>query len=253
MIANSPNRVLLITGGSRGIGAATAVLAAKHGYRVGVNYCENKDAALRIVSDIEQSGGMAVALKCDISEENQVVEMFDQLDETLGQVTALVNSAGILAPLTRVENVDAERIRRIFDVNVVGSFICAREAIKRMLKENGGMGGSIVNITSGAARLGAANDYVDYAASKAAIDTFTIGLAKEVAEQGIRVNAVRAGFIDTDMHKSVGGPKRFEQLKHTIPMARVGQPEEIAESIIWLLSDKASYCTGTILDVTGGR
>ena len=253
MSDSETNQVILVTGGSRGIGAATAILAARHGYAVAVNYQEREVDAQRVVNQIQNLGGQAVSLKCDVSQEAQVVDMFEKLDADVGRITALVNSAGILAPLTRVENFDADRIRRIFDVNVVGSFICAREAVRRMSARHGGSGGSIINITSGAARLGAANDYVDYAASKAAIDTFTIGLAKEVADDGIRVNAVRAGFIDTDMHESVGGPKRFEQLKHTIPLARVGNPEEVAEGIMWLLSDKASYCTGTILDVTGGR
>lgn len=246
-------KVLLITGGSRGIGAATAFLAAKQGYRVAVNYRERENHANRVVDQIKSDGGTAVAIQADVSDESQVAEMFDRLDDQLGVISALVNNAGILAPLARVQDVDAQRIRQLFDVNVVGSFICAREAIARMSTENGGTGGAIINLTSGAARLGAANDYVDYAASKAAIDTFTIGLAKEVASQGIRVNAVRAGFIKTDMHDSVGGSARFTQVKHTIPLERVGLPEEIAEAILWLLSDKSSYCTGTILDATGGR
>ncbi len=246
-------KVILITGGSRGIGAATAILAAENGYRVAVNYAAGKDRAEEVVASIRASGGEAVAVQADIADENQVVRMFNELDLRLGAINALVNNAGILAPLMRVENMNAQRIRRIFDVNVVGSFICARQAIRRMSTDHGGQGGSIINLTSGAARLGAANDYVDYAASKAAIDTFTIGLAKEVAEQGIRVNAVRAGFIKTEMHESVGGNRRFEQLRHTIPMGRVGLPEEIAEAILWLLSDRSSYCTGTILDATGGR
>ena len=253
MTSKGIEKTILITGGSRGIGAATAILAARHDYTVAINYVERENAAQQVVSRIENSGGKALALQCDVSQEEQVVNMFGKLDDSVGPIAALVNSAGVLAPLTRVEHFDAARIRRIFDVNVIGSFLCAREAIRRMSTNYGGNGGTIVNITSGAARIGAANDYVDYAASKAAIDTFTIGLAKEVASENIRVNAVRAGFIDTDMHESVGGPKRFEQLKHTIPLARVGSPEEVAEGIIWLLSENASYCTGTILDVTGGR
>ena len=246
-------KVVLITGGSRGIGAATAVLLAQHGYRVAVNYREKEGHAKRVVNKINSDGGAAIAIQADVSNESEVAEMFNQLDDRLGTISALVNNAGILAPLARVQDIDAHRIRKLFDINVVGSFVCAREAILRMSTENGGTGGTIINLTSGAARLGAANDYVDYAASKAAIDTFTIGLAKEVANQGIRVNAVRAGFIKTDMHDSVGGSKRFAQVKNTIPMERVGMPEEIAESIYWLLSDKSSYCTGTILDATGGR
>ena len=253
MSTNTDKNVILITGGSRGIGAATAVLAAKLGYSVALNYRENENSAINVVNQIESLGGSVIALRCDISNDEQVVDMFNQIDNSIGRLTALVNCAGILAPLSRVENIDAERIRKIFDVNVVGNFICAREAVRRMSTKHGGNGGSIVNISSGAARLGAPNDYVDYASSKAAIDTFTIGLAKEVAGENIRVNAVRAGFIDTDMHQSVGGSNRFEQLRHTIPLDRIGKPEEVAEGIMWLISDKASYCTGTILDVTGGR
>lgn len=246
-------KVILITGGSRGIGAATAKLAAQNGYRVAVNYVAHKRRAEEVVDQIRSAGGDAVTLQADVSDEKQVVQMFSQLDEHFGTIDALINNAGVLAPLSPVMNIDAQRIKRIFDVNVTGSFICAREAIQRMSTDHNGQGGSIINLTSGAARLGAANDYVDYAASKAAIDTFTIGLAKEVATQGIRVNAVRAGFIKTEMHQSVGGSERFEKLKHTIAMQRVGLPEEIAEAILWLLSDRSSYCTGTILDVTGGR
>ena len=246
-------KVILITGGSRGIGAATAKLAAQNGYRVAVNYVAHKRRAEEVVDQVRSAGGDAITLQADVSDEQQVMQMFSQLDEHFGTIDALVNNAGVLAPLSPVVNIDSQRIRRIFDVNVVGSFICAREAIRRMSTDHNGQGGSIINLTSGAARLGAANDYVDYAASKAAIDTFTVGLAKEVATQGIRVNAVRAGFIKTEMHQSVGGRERFECLKHTIAMQRVGLPEEIAEAILWLLSDRSSYCTGTILDVTGGR
>ena len=246
-------KVLLVTGASRGIGAATAHLAAREGYSVAVNYRERRDAAEEVVNRICADGGEAVAIQADVSIDSDIVHMFEEVDGRLGTISALVNNAGILAPLARVAEYDAERIRRIFDVNVTGAFLCAREAVRRMSTSSGGAGGSIINITSGAARLGAANDYVDYAASKAAIDTFTIGLAKEVASDGIRVNAVRAGFIKTQMHESVGGAERFEQLKHTIAMVRVGLPDEVAEAIVWLLSDKASYCTGTILDVTGGR
>ncbi|MDE0309184.1 MAG: SDR family oxidoreductase [Acidiferrobacterales bacterium] len=253
MTSKEIDQVILITGGSRGIGAATAIAAAQHNYTVVINYAEREDAARRVVSQIENSGGRAHALQCDVSQETQVVDMFRKLDDTVGQIAALVNNAGILAPLSRVEHLDSVRIRRIFDVNVVGTFLCSREAVRRMSTNRGGNGGSIINISSGAARLGAANDYVDYAASKAAIDTFTIGLAKEVAGEGIRVNAVRPGFIDTDMHDSVGGSKRFEQIRHMIPLSRVGSAEEVAAGIIWLLSEKASYSTGTILDITGGR
>lgn len=247
------SKILLVTGGSRGIGAATAILAAQQGYNVTVNYCENRDSAMNVVDQIQQLGRQAVAIQADVSKEDQVVRMFEQTDTELGRLSVLVNNAGILAPLSRVENFDVNRIQRIFEVNVIGTFLCAREAIPRMSTQNGGKGGSIINITSGAARLGAANEYVDYAASKGAIDTFTIGLAKELARDQIRVNAVRAGFINTEMHDSVGGSARFSQLKHTIAMERVGQPREIAQAILWLVSNQASYCTGTILDVTGGR
>ncbi len=247
------SKVILVTGGSRGIGAATAIKAAANGFSVVVNYATHRDRAEAVVAEIQAAGGIALAAQADVADERQVARMFGEIDSRLGTLDALVNNAGILAPLTRVESMNAQRIRRIFDVNVVGPFICSREAIHRMSTAHGGRGGSIINLTSGAARIGAANDYVDYAASKAAIDTLTIGLAKEVAEQGIRVNAVRAGFIQTEMHDSVGGETRFAQLKDTIAMQRVGQPEEIAEAILWLLSDKSSYCTGTILDATGGR
>ncbi len=242
---------MLITGGSRGIGAATALQAAKRGYSVAVNYNKHKRRADSIVESINRSGGNAIAYQADVSNENDVIAMFDQVDTQMGPITALVNSAGILAPLAQVIDIDIARLKRIFEVNVFGTIICAREAVKRM--SCNGSGGAIVNISSGAARLGAPNDYVDYAASKAAVDTFTIGLAKEVASDGIRVNGVRPGFIDTEMHNSVGGKERFEQVKHTIAMGRVGTGEEIAEAILWLLSDQASYCTGTIVDVTGGR
>ena len=247
------SQVILITGSSRGIGAATALSAAKMGYRVAVNYNHHSNRANSVVESIRHCGGDAIAIKADICDENQIVEMFEILDRKMGTLSALVNNAGVLAPLARVEDFDAGRMKRIFETNVIGSFLCAREAINRMSTRKGGSGGSIINLSSGAARLGAAHDYVDYAASKAAIDTFTIGLAKEVADDGIRVNAVRAGFIQTEMHNSVGGKKRFEAVKNTVAMKRVGQPEEVAEAIVWLLSEKSSYCTGTILDVTGGR
>ncbi len=244
---------ILITGGGRGIGAATALLAAENGYRVAVNYVHHARRANAVVEAIHARGGRAIAIGADVRVESQVVEMFKTVDQQFGTLAALVNNAGILAPLARVESFDANRIKRIFETNVLGSFLCAREAIRRMSTRNDGNGGSIVNLTSGAARLGAANEYIDYAASKGAIDTFTVGLAKEVADDGIRVNAVRAGFIATEMHRSAGGEKRFESVRHTIALGRVGQPEEIAEAVLWLLSAQASYCTGTILDATGGR
>ena len=246
-------KTVLITGGSRGIGAATALLAAQNGYRVVVNFRERKDRAEQIVAQIQAMGGEAIALQADVSQEDQVVHMFEQIDSRFGTISALVNNAGIIAPLSRVEDYDVDRIKRIFEVNVVGAILCAREAIRRMSVSRGGSGGSIINNTSGAARLGSPNDYVDYAASKGAIDTFTIGLAKEVASENIRVNAVRVGFTNTEMNYGEGHSERFERMINTIAMRRMGLPEEIAEAILWLLSDKSSYCTGTILDVTGGR
>ncbi len=247
------NKVILVTGGSRGIGAATSILAAQEGFDVAVNYYQDEASANSVVNKIRKIGQKALAVQADVSKEDDVIRMFEQIDAKCGQLSSLINNAGILAPLSKVENITVERMKRIFDVNVIGAFLCAREAIGRMSIRHGGEGGSIVNISSGAARLGAPNDYVDYAASKGAIDTFTIGLAKELAPDEIRVNAVRAGFIDTDMHLSVGGKERFEALKHTMVIKRVGLPEEIARAILWLVSDQASYCTGTILDVTGGR
>ncbi|MGC1305669.1 MAG: SDR family oxidoreductase [Phormidesmis sp.] len=246
-------KVLIVTGSSRGIGAATALLAAKQGYAVCVNYRRNQAAADAIVQSIQEMGGEAIALSADVSLEDEVVQLFEKVDDQLGRVTALVNNAGILEQQTKVENLSAARLHRVFSVNVIGSFLCAREAVKRMSTARGGAGGAIVNVSSGAARLGSPNEYVDYAASKGAIDTMTIGLAKEIANEGIRVNAVRPGFIDTDIHASGGEPGRIERIKETIPMKRGGQPVEVAHAILWLLSSEASYSTGTILDVTGGK
>ncbi|MEP6701482.1 MAG: SDR family oxidoreductase [Betaproteobacteria bacterium] len=244
---------MLVTGGSRGIGAATAILAGTRGYAVGVNFVSNAAAAADVVASIARAGGRAVALAGDVSIEADVVRLFEETDRQLGPLTALVNNAGILATQQRVEAMDAARLGRIFAANVTGSFICAREAIKRMSTRHGGSGGAIVNVSSAAARLGAPGEYVDYAASKGAIDTFTIGLAREVAAEGIRVNAVRPGIIYTDIHASGGVPDRVERLKDNVPMRRGGQASEVAATILWLLSDEASYVTGSIVDVTGGR
>jgi NAD(P)-dependent dehydrogenase (short-subunit alcohol dehydrogenase family) len=247
------DNVVLITGASRGIGAATARLAAAGGYSVAVNYRQNHQAAADVVRDVERAGGRAVAIAADISSEADIVRMFDECDRALGPVTALVNNAGILETQMRVEAMDAARLHRIFSTNVVGPFICSREAVRRMSTKHGGRGGAIVNISSGAARLGAAGEYVDYAASKGAIETFTLGLAREVAEEGIRVNCVRAGYIYTEIHASGGEPNRVDRVKANVPMKRGGQPEEVARAILWLLSDEASFTTASFIDVTGGR
>ena len=245
--------IALITGASRGIGAATARLAAARGYSVCVNYRTNASAAQSVVSAITGSGGRAVAVQADVTSEAEVVRLFETCDRELGVLTALVNNAGILETQMRVEDMDAGRLQRVFAANVTGSFICAREAIKRMSTRHGGKGGAVVNVSSGAARLGSPGEYVDYAAAKGAIDTFTIGLAQEVAQEGIRVNAVRPGFIYTDIHASGGEPNRVDRVKALVPMRRGGTADEVAEAIIWLLSDAASFTTGTFIDVTGGR
>ncbi len=246
-------QVIIVTGGSRGIGAATARLAAQRGYSVCVNYLRNRDAAERVVAAIEAAGGRAIAVAADVSVEADVVRLFETCDGSLGPLTALVNNAGILETQMRVETMDAARLLRVFGTNVVGAFVCAREAVRRMSLRNGGSGGGIVNVSSGASRLGSAGAYVDYAASKGAIDTLTLGLAREVAEEGIRVNAVRAGFIYTEMHASGGEANRVDRVKELVPMKRGGTTEEVAHAILWLLSDEASYTTGSFVDVTGGR
>jgi NAD(P)-dependent dehydrogenase (short-subunit alcohol dehydrogenase family) len=247
------NKVMIVTGGSRGIGAATARLAAVHGYAVCISYLRNSQAAEAFVQEIATAGGRAIAVAADVGVEADVLRLFERVDAELGRVTALVNNAGILEKHMRVEEMDAGRLTRVLTANVVGSFLCAREAVKRMSARHGGPGGAIVNLSSAASRLGSPNEYVDYAASKGAIDTFTIGLAKEVAAEGIRVNAVRPGVIYTDIHADGGEPGRVDRVKSAVPMLRGGQPEEVAKAILWLLSDEASYSTGSILDVTGGR
>ncbi len=247
------DEVLIITGASRGIGAATARIAGRSGYVVCVNYLKNKAAAKQIVEEINADGGRALAVGADISREEEVVKLFCAVDDKLGKISALVNNAGILETQMRIEDMNAARLNRVFLTNVIGSFLCAREAVKRMSTKNGGKGGAIVNVSSAAARLGSAGEYVDYAASKGAVDTFTRGLAQEVAEEGIRVNAVRPGVIDTDIHASGGEPGRVERVKASIPMKRGGSAEEVGKAIMWLLSSESSYTTGSLLEVSGGR
>jgi NAD(P)-dependent dehydrogenase (short-subunit alcohol dehydrogenase family) len=250
---SSVKKVLIVTGGSRGIGAATARLAAQQGYAVCLSYRNNRHAADEVVAAIIATGGVAMAVKADVAVEQDVVRLFEQVDASLGRVTALVNNAGILEKQSRVEDMDAARVSRIFATNVIGSFVCAREAIRRMSTKHGGAGGAIVNLSSRASRLGAPNEYVDYAASKGAIDTFTVGLAKELAAEGIRVNAVSPGIIHTDIHASGGDPDRVERMKDVVPMKRGGTAEEVARAVLWLLSADSSYTTGASMDVAGGR
>ena len=247
------DQVLLITGGGRGIGAATALLAASRGYAVAVNYATNSLAADEVVRTIRDNGGNAMAVQADVGDEAQVLAMFQKVDARFGRLTALVNNAGVVDVQARVDEMSVARLERMFRINVIGSFICAREAVRRMSTRYGGAGGAIVNISSAASRLGSPDQYVDYAASKGAIDTFTIGLAKEVAAEGIRVNAVRPGLIDTEIHASGGMPDRAFDLAPTVPMQRTGSAEEIAGAILWLLSAEASYTTMALLDVAGGR
>jgi NAD(P)-dependent dehydrogenase (short-subunit alcohol dehydrogenase family) len=247
------SKVMLVTGGSRGIGAATAVLAAQRGYAVCVNYVGNRTAADGVVATIEKAGGKAIAVGADVASESDVIRLFETVDRTLGRVDALVNNAAILDVQSRLENLNAARLNRILATNVTGAFLCAREAVRRMSTKHGGAGGAIVNVSSAAARLGSAGEYVDYAASKGAIDTMTLGLSKEVATEGIRVNAVRPGFIYTEMHASGGEPNRVDRVKEFVPMKRGGQAIEVAYAILWLLSDEASYATGTFIDLAGGR
>jgi len=246
-------KTMLITGGSRGIGAATAMLAAEAGFAVAINYHRNEAAAQSVVAAITAGGGSAVAIQADISKEDQVLRLFSETDRLLGSLTSLVNNAGILERQMRLDEMDAARLQRIFTVNITGQLLCAREAVRRMSVKYGGQGGTIVNVSSIAARTGAPHEYIDYAASKGALEAFTIGLSKEVAAEGIRVNAVRPAFIHTGIHADGGEPGRIERLKASIPMQRGGFDKEVAEAILWLASEKSSFSTGTFIDVSGGR
>ncbi len=247
------NPVVLITGGSRGIGAATALLAAQRGYAVAVNYTANSLAADEVVRQIRAGGGTAMAVQADVGVEADIMRLFKQVDAKLGRLAALINNAGVVDVGARVDEMTAARLQRMFTINIVGSFLCAREAVRRMSTKHGGAGGAIVNISSAAARMGGGGQYVDYAASKGAIETFTLGLAKEVALEGIRVNAVRPGIIETDIHASGGQPDRAKQMAPMVPMQRAGTAHEVAKAVIWLMTDESSYTTGSFVDVTGGR
>ncbi|QGW78361.1 SDR family oxidoreductase [Pseudomonas alkylphenolica] len=247
------DKVIVITGASRGIGAATARLAAREGYRICINYLSDDEAAQRVLADVRELGAEAIAVKADVSVEDEIIHLFQRVDAELGAVTALVNNAGTIGQKSQLEHMSEFRLLKLMKTNVVGPMLCSKHAVQRMSKHHGGQGGSIVNVSSVAARLGSPNEYVDYAASKGALDTFTLGLAKEVAGDGIRVNAVRPGYIFTDFHALSGDPERVSKLEPGIPMGRGGQAEEVAEAIIWLLSDKASYSTGSFIDLGGGR
>ncbi|TFY97774.1 SDR family oxidoreductase [Ramlibacter rhizophilus] len=247
------DKVLLVTGGGRGIGAATALLAARRGWAVAVNYAANSLAADEVVRQIRADGGSAMAIQANVADEAQVLGMFERIDAKLGPLTGLVNNAGVVDVAARLDQMSVERWRRMFDVNVLGSLLCAREAVRRMSTRHGGSGGAIVNVSSAASRLGSAGQYIDYAAAKGAIDAFTLGLAREVASEGIRVNAVRPGLIDTDIHASGGWPDRVRELAHQVPMQRGGTAEEVAQAIVWLLSQDASYTTMSLVEVSGGR
>jgi len=245
--------LFLITGGSRGMGAATARLAAAQGYDVAISYVSNEAAALAVAADVEAAGRRALPVRADSADPEQVAQLFATIDQHFGRIDVLVNNAAIIAPHARLEDLDFERMRRIFAVNAIGPILCAQQAAKRMSYRHDGRGGSVINISSASARLGSPNEYVDYAASKGAVETFTTGFAKEVAREGIRVNCVRPGHIYTDMHASGGDPGRIDRIKDSIPMGRGGRPEEVARAVLWLASAEASFITGTFLDVTGGK
>jgi NAD(P)-dependent dehydrogenase (short-subunit alcohol dehydrogenase family) len=246
-------KVVLVTGGGRGIGAATCVLAAQKGWDVAVNYAANAEAAQQVVKQIQATGARAIAVQADVADEAQVLAMFKRVKAELGPLQGLVNNAGVIDVYARLDEMSMARWRRMFDINVLGSMLCAREAILQMSTKHGGQGGSIVNLSSAASRLGAAGQYLDYAAAKGAIDSFTLGLAKEVAGEGIRVNAIRPGLIDTEIHASGGLPNRVKDLEHLVPAKRGGTAMEVAQAIVWLLSEDASYTSMSLIDVSGAR
>lgn len=253
MATGSSAPLILITGGSRGVGAATARLAAAQGYDVAISYINNEAAALGVVADVQALGRRALAIRADSADPEQVAHLFRAIDDTFGRIDVLVNNAAIIALQSRFEDLDVARMQRIFAINAIGPMLCAQQAVKRMSFRHSGNGGSVINVSSGAARLGSPNEYVDYAASKGALETFTIGLSKEVAREGIRVNCVRPGHIYTEMHASGGEPGRVDRVKDSIPMGRGGEPEEVARAVLWLAGAEASFITGTFLDVTGGK
>lgn len=245
--------IVLVTGGSRGIGAAVAELAAREGFDVAVNYTRDSAAAERVAEHVRELGRRAITVQADVSDEAQVLAMFETVDRQLGTLSALVNNAGVVDVACKVQDMTLARMTRMFSINVIGSMLCARSAIRRMALSRGGRGGTIVNLSSVAARLGSPSEYVDYAASKAAIDTFTLGLGKELATEGVRVNAVRPGIIETDIHASGGAPDRVQRIAPSVPMRRGGQAMEVAQAVVWLMSEKSSYVTATTFDVAGGR